>query len=63
VYFDYNYESVLNEVTLKVMLTLWVTDYHYTEVSNIQATFLHGNLEEDMILEVTEGYQEYLGEC
>ena len=46
--FDYNYAPVLNEVTLRVMLILWITNNYNAEVADIQTAFLHGNLEEEL---------------
>ena len=54
--FDYNYAPVLNEVTLRVMLILWVANNYYAEVADIQTAFLHGHLEEELYLKEPEGY-------
>lgn len=60
--FQYNFAPVTSEVTLRILLILWLVKDYYAEVADVQTAFLHGELEEEVFLKIPQGYKEYLSE-
>ncbi len=44
--FQYNFAPVTSEVTLRILLVLWIVNNYFAEVADVQTAFLHGDLEE-----------------
>ena len=60
--FKYNFAPVTSEVTLRILLILWVLEDYYAEVADVQTAFLHGDLEEELFIKIPTGYKEFLEE-
>ena len=60
--FQFNFAPVTSEVTLRILLNLWLINDYYAEVADVETAFLHGELEEEVFLKIPEGYKEYLSE-
>jgi len=60
--FQYNFAPVTSEVTLRILLIMWVVDNLFAEVADVQTAFLHGDLEEELFITLPPGYKEYLAE-
>ena len=60
--FQYNFDTVTSETTLRLMLLSWIVNDYEAKVADVQTAFLHGNLEEELFLCIPEGYKEFLEE-
>lgn len=60
--FQYNFAPVTSEVTLRVLLILWIIEDYFAEVADVQTAFLHGDLEEELFIKIPSGYREFLAE-
>ena len=60
--FQYNFAPVTSEVTLRILLILWIVENYFGEVADVQTAFLHGDLEEEIFIRIPSGYQEFLAE-
>jgi hypothetical protein len=60
--FQYNFAPVTSEVTLRILLTMWVVHDFFAEVADVQTAFLHGDLEEELFIKIPPGYKEFLNE-
>ena len=60
--FQYNFAPVTSEVTLRIMLILWLLEDYFAEVADVQTAFLHGDLEEELFIKIPDGYKEFLAE-
>jgi hypothetical protein len=60
--FQYNFAPVTSEVTLRILLILWVIEDYFAEVADVQTAFLHGDLEEELFIKIPVGYKEFLAE-
>ena len=60
--FQYNFAPVTSEVTLRILLVLWVLEDYFAEVADVQTAFLHGDLEEELFIKIPIGYKEFLAE-
>jgi hypothetical protein len=60
--FQYNFAPVTSEVTLRILLILWVLEDYFAEVADVQTAFLHGDLEEELFIKIPVGYKEFLAE-
>jgi hypothetical protein len=50
--FQYNFAPVTNEITLRIALILWVLQGLYAEAADVQTAFLHGNLDEEIYIQI-----------
>jgi len=53
---------VTSEITLRILLIMWVIENYFAEVADVQTAFLHGELEEELFIKIPPGYQEFLQE-
>ena len=60
--FQYNFAPVTSEVTLRVLLVLWVKNNYFAEVADVQTAFLNGDLEEEIYLMKPEGLTKFMDE-
>jgi len=60
--FQYNFAPVTSEVTLRILLIMWVIEDYFAEVADVQTAFLHGDLEEELFIKIPDGYKEFLAE-
>lgn len=60
--FQYNFAPVTSEVTLRILLIMWLINDYFAEVADVQTAFLHGELEEEIFITIPPGYIEYLKE-
>ena len=60
--FQENFAPVTSDVTLRMLLVLWISKAYYAETLDVKTAFLHGKLEEEIFLKWPEGYTEYLSE-
>ena len=60
--FKYNYAPVTSEVTLRILLILWILKDYYAEVADVQTAFLYGELEEEIYIKIPTGYYKFLKE-
>ncbi|MFM8622589.1 MAG: reverse transcriptase domain-containing protein, partial [Holophagaceae bacterium] len=60
--FQYNFAPVTSEVTLRILLIIWVIENYFAEVADVQTAFLHGDLEEELFIKIPQGYKEFLEE-
>jgi hypothetical protein len=60
--FQYNFAPVTSEVTLRILLVMWVVNDLFAEIADVQTAFLHGDLEEEIFIKIPPGYKEYLSE-
>jgi len=60
--FQYNFAPVTSEVTLRILLILWIMEDSFAEVADVQTAFLHGDLEEELFIKIPSGYAEFLSE-
>ncbi len=60
--FQYNFVPVTSEITPRILLILWIIDNLFADVADVQTTFLHGELEEEIFIKIPPGYKEYLSE-
>jgi len=60
--FQYNFAPVTSEVTLRILLIMWIVDDLFAEVADVQTAFLHGDLEEELFITIPPGYKEFLAE-
>lgn len=60
--FQYNFAPVTSEVTLRILLILWILEDFFAEVADVQTAFLHGDLEEELFIKIPIGYKEFLAE-
>ena len=58
--FKFNFAPVTTEVTLRILLVLWIINDHFAEVADVKTTFLHGDLDEEIYINLPEGYKEFL---
>ena len=58
--FTYNFAPIVNNTTLRIMLVLWIVRNYYAEVMDVQTAFLHGQLAEELFLEIPKGYREFM---
>lgn len=56
--FQYSFAPVTSEVTLRILLILWVNEDYFAEVADVQTAFLHGDLEEELFIKIPVGYKE-----
>ena len=60
--FFFNFAPVMADVTLRVLLSLWMT-YNWDAIQgDVKTAFLNGELEEEIFIEIPEGYKEYMEE-
>lgn len=60
--FQYNFAPVTSEVTLRILLVIWIVQDYFAEVADVQTAFLHGDLEEELFIKIPSGYKEFLEE-
>ena len=60
--FQYNFAPVTSEVTLRILLVLWIVKDLFAEIADVQTAFLHGDLEEEIFIKIPPGYKEFLSE-
>jgi len=60
--FQYNFAPVTSEITLRILLILWILEDFFAEVADVQTAFLHGDLEEELFIKIPQGYNEFLSE-
>ena len=60
--FQYNFAPVTSEVTLRILLVLWIVRNYFAEVADVQTAFLHGDLDEEIFIKIPPGYKEFLEE-
>jgi len=60
--FQYNFAPVTSEVTLRILLIIWIIEDYFAEVADVQTAFLHGDLEEELFIKIPSGYKEFLAE-
>ncbi|MFM8622083.1 MAG: reverse transcriptase domain-containing protein, partial [Holophagaceae bacterium] len=60
--FQYNFAPVTSEVTLRILMILWISEDYFAEVADVQTAFLHGELEEELFIKIPSGYKEFLSE-
>ena len=54
----YNFAPVMNDTMFKMLLTLWLNGSFVAKVLDVKTAFLHGKLEEELFIIISEGYQE-----
>ena len=60
--FWYNFAPVMSDMTFKTMLALWINMEYDCLALNVQTAFLYGNLEEELFIDLPEGYKIFLKE-
>ena len=60
--FQYNFAPVTSEVTLRILLVMWIVNDLFAEIADVQTAFLHGDLEEEIFIKIPPGYKEFLSE-
>ena len=60
--FQYSFAPVTSEVTLRILLVMWIVKDLFAEIADVQTAFLHGDLEEEIFIKIPPGYKEYLAE-
>ena len=60
--YQYNFAPVTSEVTLRILLVMWIINDLFAEIADVQTAFLHGDLEEEIFIKIPPGYKEYLSE-
>ena len=60
--FFFNFAPVMTDVTLRVLLCLWISNEWYAIQGDVKTAFLNGELEEEIYIEIPDGYMEYLKE-
>ncbi|MFN7263265.1 MAG: reverse transcriptase domain-containing protein [Cyanobacteriota bacterium] len=60
--FQYNFAPVTSEVTLRILLVMWIVLDLFAEVADVQTAFLHGDLDEEIFIKIPPGYKEFLSE-
>jgi len=60
--FQYNFAPVTSEVTLRILLVMWIVMDLFAEIADVQTAFLHGDLEEEIFIKIPPGYKEFLSE-
>jgi Reverse transcriptase (RNA-dependent DNA polymerase) len=60
--FSENFAPVVNDATFRIVLTLKELFELSSEQFDVETAFLYGDLDEDLWMELPEGYQEYLRE-
>jgi len=58
--FQYNFAPVINDITVRVLLVIWLVNGFDARVIDVKTAFLHGNLEEDIFIKLPEGYKEFI---
>ena len=54
-----NFSPVIYKMTFRLILVLWATYNWEVEIIDIERAFLNGDLEEEIYLQVPEGYREF----
>jgi hypothetical protein len=60
--FQYNFAPVTSELTLRILMVLWLIRGYQAGSADVQTAFLHGRLEEKLFLTIPDGYVEFLKE-
>ena len=60
--FQYNFAPVTSEITLRILLIMWIIEDYFAEIADVQTAFLYGELEEELFIHIPSGYEEYLSE-
>lgn len=55
-----NYSPVVNDVTFRIILVIWIIKRHEARIIDIKTTFLIGVLEEEIYMQIPKGYREGL---
>ena len=58
--FTDNYAPVVNDVTMRIIIVLYVILDWYAEGIDIETAFLHGDLEEEIFMKILEGLEIHL---
>ena len=57
-----NYSPVVNDVTFRIMLVLWILKCWDAKIIDIETAFLEGDLDEEIYMRVPDGYYEVFEE-
>ena len=55
-----NYSPVVNDVTFRIILTIWIIRRYEAQIIDIETAFLEGVLEEEIYMQIPKGYREAL---
>ena len=58
--FSENYAPVVNDITMRLMLVLKMTNDWTGEIIDMETAFLYGDLEEEIYMTIPKGFEEYL---
>ena len=59
--FSENFAPVINDVTLRIILVMWIVKKWHAEIIDVETAFLYGDLEEEIYLKIPDGLQEIKG--
>ena len=60
--FSENYAPIINDITMRLMMVLMTTRNCVGEIIDVEMTFLHGDLEEEIYMTIPKGYKEFLNQ-
>ena len=55
-----NYSPVVNDVTFRIILVIWIIRRYEAWIIDIETAFLEGVLEEEIYIQIPKGYREAL---
>ena len=55
-----NYSPVVNDVTFRIILVIWIIRRYEARIIDIETAFLEGVLEEEIYMQIPKGYREAL---
>ena len=55
--FSDNFAPVINDVSLRLMILLWLQNDWHAEIEDIETAFLYGDLDEEVYMKIPSGYQ------
>ena len=60
--FTENFSPVVNDVTFRMVLVLMMLNRYKCKLIDVETAFLEGDLEEEIFMDVPDGYKEVLNE-
>jgi len=58
--YEFSFSPVTTEITLRILLIIWVLEQLYAETADVKTAFLYGTLDEELYINIPPGYKEYL---
>ena len=53
-----NVAPVINDVSLRLVILLWLNNDWHAEIVDVDTAFLYGDLDEEVYMKIPSGYQE-----